>query len=634
MRRLAVVLVLALALGAGRAALGQWSNAQFTYVAVGQDIGQLLRDFAASEGLGVVVSPNVTGTVSGNFQLPPEAFLNEIAATSGLVWYRFGGVLYVYDSSEMQTQVIYLSNTPPELLQRSLAALGILDQRFGWQADADLGIVLLTGPPQYTALVRQVVETVEARRAATPGVVVIRLEHASAIDRQLSYRDEVITVPGVASILRQLVGQGQGGVQRQQLPASVPALPGLRGQGLAAQGTTPAPAAGAQPGAAAPVAPGQAPALADPLGSDLVTIESDPRLNAVIISAPSDRLPFFERLVQQLDTASQLIQIDVTIIDVATSRITELAVEWQFSGGDVALGTTSVLAPTIGAGGRITGLLGGGSSEFAFDIRALETVGDARIVSQPSVLTFDSVEAVIDETESIYVRVPGDQDVDLFEVQTGTLLRVTPRIVDNGDGRDIELFVDIRDGDFNQDMEVDDIPSVDESTLTTTAIVGEDQGLVLGGLYRTLSQDIDEKVPVLGDIPVLGLAFRSKRTQQTSVVRLFLLTPRIIQLGGPSSERIDLAPRPSQYPLPSPAKPTARGASRPPLVRVAGEPLPLLPAEGTPAPGRPTSDCDPAAHVATPKELTYRSAARRIGCRPAPSSRSGRPRATGSTGLY
>jgi type III secretion protein C len=619
-------------------ALAQWSDRPFSYVAVGQDLRQLLRDFAASQGLGIVISDQVQGTISGNFQeVQPRAFIDEIASTYGLVWYLFGGVLYIYDAGETQSEIIYLANTRPDFLRPPLEQLGILDPRFDWRADADLGIVVVTGPPRYTEIVKQVIQAIEARRSDAPGVEVIRLKHASAIDRTISYRDQEITVPGVATILRRMIGQNQFTSMQRTLPATIPALVGLRGQGLIAQGRTPEVMPGAPTGPAAPGEPAApAPAgeaaqvLSDPLGAlDVVSIEADPRLNAVIISARGDRLPFFERLVEQLDTPSELIQIDVTIIDVAADRLTQLGVDWQAMFGDFTAGVTSLIVPRIDAGLGIT-VMGG---DFEAEVRALERVGDARIVSQPSVLTFDSVEAVVDETESIYIRVAGQEDVDLFQVQTGTLLRVTPRIVSVRDVPDVELFVDIRDGSFeNEDtLQVDDIPRVNESQLTTSAIVSEGEGLLLGGLYRTRSEDTNEKVPILGDIPLLGLAFRSQTTQQSSVVRLFLLTPRVVAIGVTTGERIELVPPTSDPGARTPAQPSGPRDLR------SGAPRRLVPA-AVPAgrsavlPAQATS-CD-APSDAVPAALTYRTAAGRLGCRPPPAATPAPAAPSSLRGLY
>ena len=626
-RRLLVWLVLALAL-CPSSLLAQWSTRPFTYIAVDQDVRQLLRDFAASEGLGIVISERVTGTISGDFRaVQPQAFMEDIAATSGLTWYLFAGVLYIYDSSETESEIIHLANTSPDLLKRALMGLGILDPRFDFKADPDLGIVLITGPPRYTDLVKQVIQTVEARRAAAPGVAVIKLKYASATDRVIEYRDQLVRVPGVTSILQRLIFQQRGsGTSRQQLPSTVAPVQGVLNENLSRQsyGTSAAPTeqspvqsatqgglqgsfqggGGQAGGASGPFGGGTAGSqgsgapvqglsssgqVANPFGfNDEVTIESDPRLNAVIVGASKDRLPFFQRLIAELDKPSRLIQIDVTIIDVSANRLTEIGVQWEIGAAEVA----SAIVPGIGAGLAISGMTSVGGIDFAADVAALEQVGDASIVAQPSVLTFDSVEAIIDEAESIYIRVEGDRAVDLYQVETGTLLRVTPRIIEAPGGPDIEMFIDIRDGDFDTSASVDDIPAVAESTLTTTAVVGDSQGLLLGGLYRTQTTNVDEKVPLLGDIPVLGLAFRSKRVEQSSVVRLFLLTPRVVELGATSGPRVDLTPPGSTEGF------TGSGAGS--ISRTRGEPMPLIPSQpgtGATGGGAATQPATPAAPI-------------------------------------
>ena len=535
-----------------------WSKRPFNYTALDQDLRQLLVDFAASEGIGIVISNNVSGTISGTFvNMQPEAFIREISATYGLLWYLFGGVLYVYDTSESETRIVNLTNTPTEQVRQALADLGIYDPRFDWRADEELGMVLFTGPPRYVDLVEEVVRVVEEEMASVPRVAVFRLKYASAGDRTISYRDQTITVPGVTTILQEISGvygnnQSSSIVRSSGSAAQVrlQSLTGVSGSG-SAQIQQPQQAATATSSQSAPAsitnqnaaqATGGVRTTGNLTDDDTVRIESDTRLNAVIVKAASDRIPFFRQLIEELDQPSQLVQIDVTILDLATSRLSEVGIEWQlFDDVGVVSSLVSGINP-ITTGLQIAGSTSANPFDLVADIRLLEQEGDARIVSQPSVITFDGVEAVIDESESVFVRVEGNEDTSLYEVQTGTLLRVTPRMVNFGGADTVELFVEIRDGELDFNQEVDDIPTVDESTITTTAVIENGQGLLLGGLYRTTSIDSEEKVPVLGDIPLIGLAFRSKSVQDTSVARLFLLTPSVVALDR-TAERIDLTDR-------------------------------------------------------------------------------------------
>ncbi|MEO1017594.1 MAG: type III secretion system outer membrane ring subunit SctC [Pseudomonadota bacterium] len=571
----------------------QWPDRNFSYIAVDQDVQQVLRDFAATQDISIVISNNVGGRISGNFvNVPPQQFIEEMARLNGLIWYLFGGVLYVYDASETESHILSLSNTPAELFRQSLVDIGIFRDRFAWRADPALNIVLVSGPPRYVDLVEQIGGVVERQRASQPRVELFRLQHASAIDRVVTYRDQEFTVAGVTTMLRELFGlaEATSNTRRTRSAAltGLPGVPGMNGQAFSSQGQSDASAAtNTQTSSGSQAAPTSANASStgntrtDGLSASLafsapdeISIESDSRLNAVLVKARSDQLPFIATLIQQLDVATRLIQIDVTIIDLTVTRLAELGVEWSLFDG-ISIGTQSAIAEGINAGLQIAGSISN-PFEIVADIRALEQLGEAKIVSQPSVITFDNVEAIIDESETIHIRVAGNEDVDLFQVETGTLLRVTPRLVQvaGNPRREVELFVDIRDGTFDDTRAVDEIPAVLESTLTTSAIVEAQQGLLLGGLYRSELQDTEEKVPLLGDIPILGLAFRSKSSSQTEFARLFLITPSPIVLSPNTSETLNLQPIPNTTPGTdgNPTTPGTDGNLTTPNTRLPGEP--------------------------------------------------------------
>ena len=103
---LAASLLSLAAFGAG-AAPPEWNETPFSYVAVNDDIAEVLRGFAASQGVPVVVSDKIAGKLNGRFdQLTPEAFLQRLVAAYGLVWYYDGHVLYVYRADEMRSRIV------------------------------------------------------------------------------------------------------------------------------------------------------------------------------------------------------------------------------------------------------------------------------------------------------------------------------------------------------------------------------------------------------------------------------------------------------------------------------------------------------------------------------------------------
>ena len=77
---------------------------------------------------------------------------------------------------------------------------------------------------------------------------------------------------------------------------------------------------------------------------------------------------------------------------------------------------------------------------------------------------------------------------------------------------------------------MDNIPIVRNNTINTQAIIGEHQSLLIGGHYYESESDRDEGIPILQDLPLIGMLFSRERTERTRIERLYLITPRIIAL--------------------------------------------------------------------------------------------------------
>ena len=334
----------------------------------------------------------------------------------------------------------------------------------------------------------------------------------------------------MASLLRELVEpgavRGASNVRRTRRPES---LPGLRGQGLQSVGRV---ADGElSPGTTAPLPPSGDSSTRD------TRIVADTLSNSVVIRDRADRMADYAELVAALDVEPEMIEIEATIIDLNTDRLRELGVNWRVQ-GDEAEGlfrrgsaADEDLVPggdiaRRGQGGVVSLVLGD-STRFLARIRALEAQGAARVVSKPHVMTLSNVEALLDTTSTFFVRVEGEEEVDLFDVSVGTTLRVTPHVFDDdGDGTRIRLRVNIEDGSTT-DRLVDRIPVIERSTINTQALINEDESLLIGGLVREINAEGVSKVPVLGSIPGLGVLFRNTAQTSSRLERMFLITPRV-----------------------------------------------------------------------------------------------------------
>ncbi|MEW8350510.1 MAG: hypothetical protein AB2687_19560, partial [Candidatus Thiodiazotropha taylori] len=191
---------------------------------------------------------------------------------------------------------------------------------------------------------------------------------------------------------------------------------------------------------------------------------------------------------------------------------------------DRQLSTRGTITP-FGRGGFISFVLGD-NAKFIGRINALESKGAAHIVSRPHVITLSNVEAIFDTSSTFYVRVAGREEVDLYNVSVGTSLRVTPHVFkDNGEAK-IKLLVTIEDGQQTE-QEVDDIPVVSRSAINTQALINAGESVLIGGLVREVKKDTEDKIPLLGDIPIMGNLFKTTNKQTTRVERLFLISPKL-----------------------------------------------------------------------------------------------------------
>lgn len=506
-----------------------------------QPIAAFLQDLFGQAGERVIVSPNLRGSVNGVFQGDMLDVLDDVGDAFNFVVYYDGNVTHVYSAQEIATRSLSVSPGAAARVEATVVELGLTDE-VNRIRTARGGLLVVDGVPRFIEQVSGIAELQDNRRAERPaaaeaaeptGFRVFYLEHAWAEDVQLSFGGEQVLIPGVASIVRSLVSDAVYDPAAYMRPAAnYPG--GGRGtypmQGLDSMETRSGPA----------YAAGPIPDMTAAGGGE-ARVRADPRLNAVIVRDTQTRLPYYNDLIQALDRQPQLVEIQATIVDVNTDALRRLGVSWRIASGDgddvIAFGP----APAPDAAGLSISTVIGDNTTFSANVNALEAEGAANIVSRPQVLTLSNVEAIFDNSETFFVRVAGEREVDLFNISSGTTLRVTPHVYEADDGRrQIRLLVTIEDGRITNEA-VDAIPILRNSSINTQAIISEGESLLLGGLTSEADEETVRKVPLLGDIPVLGRAFRSTVSSSGRVERLFLITPRLIPIGGQRDKPIEPA---------------------------------------------------------------------------------------------
>lgn len=545
---------------ASAASLSRVARKPFVYNAQNLALPDLLRDFAGAQGLSLVVADGVTGTVNSSFNLSPEAFLDTIGKAFGLIWYFDGSGLYVYPSNQMQSRLFKLKGATESQLEERLAAFRLSDTRFPLRTQKGAGLVLAVGPPRHIELMEAMIAALaEVEAEASPEEVrVFALVYASAVDRNV----QSVSLPGMASMLTRVFGSAEMGAGQPPDPTAgmAPMLDNLqrttagneqrvqgangvlRGTARSIVGGSPAPAVPGTPRPSRMFMPlPKAEARPPAATGSRVTFAADEATNTVLVRGPADRMVDVERLIAKLDVPSEMVEIEATIIDIAADEVESLGFDWQFTagGGMVQVSPTSTSSsPTAIAaqlsGFNITTLISGAGRELLARVRAIEAKGTARIVSQPKVLGAANRTAVLSDKRTASVRVAGNQDAQLFSVEAGTTLQVTPRVIRDPEHTRIGLDLFIEDGGFSS-QQVDQVPVVQRTTIRTEATLMEGQSLLVGGIVVESTNTARSGVPVLSNLPFIGALFRTDEASANRRQRMFLITPKRVTSGAPQA---------------------------------------------------------------------------------------------------
>ena len=527
---------------------------RFVYRAESRRLSDVLQDFAASQGVPAVVGDGVDGVVNASFDSSPQVFLSAIAKAYGLIWYDDGTALYFYPARAVQSRMFRLKGYSRREVTELLNSLNLGDKRYPLRFNDAQRTLLAYGPPRHIDLIAQALDSLDlgAAEGNERVVRVFPLRFASANDRLLGESN----VPGVASILRNLYAAQSlqpdtvSGQPANPVDQKIKAMQSMYGAGKLVP-ELPSAAQGHGPGAGADK-PGQsARTLKSPVNfeEDQPRFEADEGTNAVIVQGRAYRMREYEALIQRLDQRPVLVELQAMIIDVSEDNARSLGIDWSVQGNRGQLSVTSPGGgPPQTGGGQ--GMLGNGTytigtlvadagRQLMLRINAMQGEGKARVVSKPSVLGVANRPAVMKEKRVATVRVAGNLDAKLYQIEAGTLLQVTPQVVSSGGVNQIKLSLYIEDGNFEA-TSVDAVPVLKKTEIRTEAHVREGESLLIGGLMVEASTDQQSGVPLLKDVPLVGGLFRWSGSRATRTERLFLITPKLV--GGNAAPALSQPP--------------------------------------------------------------------------------------------
>ncbi len=308
--------------------------------------------------------------------------------------------------------------------------------------------------------------------------------------------------------------------------------------------------------------------------SDRGSIAVDSRTNTLLVQDTAERLQDIRRMVTTLDVPIKqvLIESRIVVVNDDFSRdlgirlgVTALNESGTNDGGQFISGTGAgtdtmvnsaldnlsntgtifpvevpqlsnrynVNVPVSDAAGRFALAVLEADYLVDLELTALEAEGRGEIVSTPRVITANQKEAVIEQGVEIPYQQSASSGATTIQFKKAVLsLTVTPQITpDNNIIMDLRVHKDNVGEIISTGGIGGTVPSIDTRAVQTQVLVSDGQTVVLGGIYETERRETINKVPVLGDIPVLGNLFKSKQRIDNKAELLIFVTPRILEEG-------------------------------------------------------------------------------------------------------
>ena len=297
--------------------------------------------------------------------------------------------------------------------------------------------------------------------------------------------------------------------------------------------------------------------------SDRGKIKFDSRSNMVIVTDIPTNIYRISKVIERLDSMTPQVTIEAKIIETALGNSDNLGIKWNAAytasmskrpttfpwpanntgslydnwmpKGDTATSFPTVAAPSFPLATNSDfsfGILDG--SAFTVLMEAIQSRGKTTILSNPRITTLDNEAAEIHVgTDWPIANYTYNEETDRFVItgweykSYGVLLKVTPTINQNGYVT-LKLHPEISDKQEEIDFQGAMVPVLSTQSADATVMIKDGQTLVIGGLIKDKKVTTRTKVPLLGDIPILGLFFSHKSEEVIKNDLLIFITPHII----------------------------------------------------------------------------------------------------------
>jgi len=296
-------------------------------------------------------------------------------------------------------------------------------------------------------------------------------------------------------------------------------------------------------------------------------IQADPTTNSLIITAPEPLYRQLRAVIDKLDGRRAQVLVESLIVEVAANKVAQFGIQWQGILGKQGDGTVGVIGTNSGAAGsNIIGLTAALASGSATSIATaatglgagmnvalapringqyylgalanfLQNSGDANVLSTPNIMTLDNEEARILIGNNVpfvtgsYANSTGSSTVNPFTTverkDVGLMLKVRPQIGENGTVK-MAIYQEISKIDDSTRNNANG-PSTSKRSVESNVLVDDGSIIVIGGLLEDTYSQGEDKVPLMGDLPVVGNLFKSENRKRNKTNLMIFLRPIVVR---------------------------------------------------------------------------------------------------------
>lgn len=284
-----------------------------------------------------------------------------------------------------------------------------------------------------------------------------------------------------------------------------------------------------------PIGPAASVTMDDATGAPRIRIAADPAKNALLLEAtPADHVKLM-RVIAALDVQPTQVVIEATIAEVSLNDDLKMGVRWFFKNKNAEHTFTDAASGAIGSvfPGFSYALA---ASNVGVTLNALNKITDVKVVSSPSLTVMDNSMAVLQIGDQVPITTQSAVGVlgvgapvvnSVSYKDTGVILAITPRI--NASGRvllEIEQEVSTVASTTTSNI---DSPTIRQRRIKTSVFVKDGEALALGGMIQASNNTARGQIPLFGDLPVVGNAFRTRDNEISKTELIVIITPHVIR---------------------------------------------------------------------------------------------------------